>query len=97
MIRHIVLFKYKLETPSPRRHNFVEMLRALPRQIPGIVAAELGEDFMHKERSFDVALIFTFQDRAALEAYTPHPIHQQVVEESHRINEKVVSADFEIE
>ncbi|MDD5544310.1 MAG: Dabb family protein [Acidobacteriia bacterium] len=96
MIRHIVLFKYKSETPAPRRQDFVRMLRALPRQIPGIQAAEVGEDVMHKERSFDVALIFTFGDRAALDAYTPHPAHQQVVEESHRINERVVSVDFEV-
>lgn len=96
MIRHIVFFKFKEETPPGQRKNFVQMLRDLPHQISGIVAAEVGEDMLHKERSFDVALVFTFEDRVALEAYTLHPVHQRVVEESHRVNEKACSVDFEV-
>jgi hypothetical protein len=96
VIRHIVFFKYKSETTPEQRRNFVRMLRALPEQIPNVLSAEVGEDILHKERSFDVALVFTFKDRAALEAYTPHPHHQLVVEESHRINDKVFSVDFEV-
>lgn len=96
MIRHIVFFKFKAEMPAERRQDFVNMLRVLPDQIPGIVASEVGEDILHKERSFDVALVFTFRDRASLDAYTSHPKHILVVEESHRVNEKVCSVDFEV-
>lgn len=97
MLRHIVFFKFKAGTPPDRRQNFVEMLRTLPDQIPGIVAAEVGEDILHKERSFDVPLVFTFIDRKALDAYTPHSKHVLIVEESHRVNERVCSVDFEVE
>jgi hypothetical protein len=97
MLRHIVFFKFKPDTPPERRENFVDMLRALPGQIPGIVAAEVGEDILHKERSFDVALNFTFKERTALDSYTPHPKHVSVVEESHRVNEKVCAVDYWVE
>lgn len=96
MIRHIVFFKFKPEIPPERRQNFIRMLQALPKQIPGIVTGEVGEDMTHKERSFDVALVFTFADRAALDAYAPHPQHARVVEESHRISERVCSVDYEV-
>lgn len=96
MLRHIVFFKFKPETPPERRQNFISMLRALPTQIQGIIAGEVGEDILHKERSFDVALVFTFKARADLDAYTPHPKHVLVIEESHRVNEKVCSVDYEV-
>ncbi|MBZ5551332.1 MAG: Dabb family protein [Acidobacteriia bacterium] len=96
MLRHIVFFKYKTETPPERRQNFLHMLRALPERVPGIASAEVGEDVMHMQRSFDVAIVFTFADRAALEVYSAHPEHVTLVEESRRINEKVCSVDFEV-
>lgn len=96
MLRHIVFFKFKTETPSARRRNFFEMLRALPGQIPEIADSELGEDILHQPRSFDVSIFFTFQDRAALETYSSHPSHVTIVEESRRINEKVCSVDYEV-
>ncbi len=95
MLRHIVLFKFREETSPERRKDFIDMLRALPGQIPEVVSGEVGEDTVHRERSFDVALVFTFENRAALDAYTPHPKHRRVVEESHRVNEKVCMVDYE--
>ncbi|MFI5173828.1 MAG: Dabb family protein [Terriglobia bacterium] len=95
MLRHIVFFKFKEETPPERRHNFVNMLRKLPKQIPEVVASEVGEDVLHMQRSFDVAILYTFNDRAALEIYSAHSEHVTLVEESRRINEKVCSVDYE--
>jgi Stress responsive A/B Barrel Domain len=97
MLRHVVFFKFKDEIPPERRHNFVNLLRKLPQHIPEVVASEVGEDILHMQRSFDVAIVFTFDDRAALESYSVHPEHVTLVEESRRINEKVCSVDFEIQ
>lgn len=96
MLRHIVFFKYKSETAPERRQNFLRMLRALPERVPGIKASEVGEDILHMQRSFDVAIVFTFADRAALETYAGHPEHVTLIEESRRINEKVCSVDYEV-
>jgi antibiotic biosynthesis monooxygenase (ABM) superfamily enzyme len=96
MLRHIVFFKYKTETPTQRRQNFLHMLQALPERVPGIITSEVGEDILHMQRSFDVAIVFTFANRAALEVYSGHPEHVTLVEESHRINEKVCSVDYEV-
>ena len=30
---------------------------------------------------YDVAVVMTFKDRASLEAYGPHPVHQRVLKE----------------
>lgn len=95
MIRHIVIFKFKTEVPAGDRQAFLEMLRGLPEQIAEIKSFEAGFDVVRAARSFDLALVTSFDDLAALERYAKHEHHLPVVERAKVICEQIAAVDFE--
>ena len=96
MIRHIVLFKikeeYKAEIPQLVK-NFYTMLG----KVEGLLALEAGADILGSARSYDLALICTFADRAAFNAYQTHPAHMPVKKRMHEVREGSVACDFLVE
>jgi hypothetical protein len=94
MLIHIVCWKYKPETTEAERETHRAKLNNLPSVIPDILSFKVGADILHLERSFDTGLVATYPDRAALDAYTEHPSHQEVAALGKQIAEKVVSVDF---
>ncbi len=96
MIRHIVLFKikeeYKGEIPQLVR-NFYGM----KGRIEGMLDLEAGQDILHSDRSYDLALVTLFENRAAFDAYQTHPVHQPVRKRMHEVREGSVACDFEID
>lgn len=95
MIRHIVLFKIKEEF-LPELPSLVEGFYSMKGKIEGLVDLESGYDFLHSERSYDLALITTFVDRAAFDAYQTHPVHMPVKKRMHEVREASVACDFEM-
>ena len=75
MIKHIVFTKF--ENPSEQAPVASEMLLALKETVPQIRSIETGFDFKHSERSFDLALIVTFDTKEDLEIYDHHPEHEK--------------------
>ena len=96
MIRHIVFFKFKAETPATEREDLLSILRALPGKIAEIQSLEAGADVIHSPRSFDLALVSTFADLAALGVYAKHPDHLPVVEKAKVICEQIAAVDYEV-
>ena len=92
MVKHIVLFKLKDKND---RQKALDALNSMKGRIEGLLNLETGEDFLSSERSFDIALICTLQDRAALDFYQAHPVHQPVKKIMHAIRESSVSVDYE--
>lgn len=76
MIKHIVFTKF--ENPAEQAMEASRQLLALKETIPQIRTIETGFDFKHSERSFDLALIVTFDSKENLEAYDKHPEHEKV-------------------
>ena len=95
MIRHIVVFKikdeYKDEIPQ-----LVKNFYGMKGKIEGMVSLEAGADFLHSERSYDVALITEFVSREALEAYQTHPVHLPVKKRMGEVRVSSVACDYEI-
>lgn len=94
MLTHIVCWKYKTETTAAQRAEHIAKLRNLPNVIPNILSFNVGRDILHLERSFDTGLVAIYPDRDALDFYTVHPEHQEVVNLGKQIAEKVISVDF---
>ena len=94
MIRHIVLFKikeeYKAEIPQ-----LVENFYGMKGKIEGMLDLEAGQDILHSERSYDIALITTFDTRAAFDAYQTHPVHMPVKKRMGEVRVSSVACDFE--
>ncbi|WP_310440364.1 Dabb family protein [Sulfuricurvum sp.] len=79
MLVHIVMFEFKEENKEANMAQVKMMLESLPAKIETLRSMEVGIDISRSERSFDMVLISTFDDQAGLEAYAPHPKHQEVV------------------
>lgn len=92
MVKHIVCMKFKDPEDAPAA---AEKLRALLGVVPTLRSMEVGLDYMRSGRSYDLALIATYDSRQDLEAYTVHPEHQKVQAFIHPIREAVVAVDFE--
>jgi hypothetical protein len=79
MVVHIVMFRFKDENKAENIEKVKSMLLALPEKIESLKSMEVGVDFLHSERSMDLVLTSTFDDKDGLEAYRVHPAHQEVV------------------
>lgn len=93
MIKHIILFQFR--DPEDCIPTVMEKLHSMESVIPEIRSMETGKDFLHSGRSYDMALIATFDDRDALERYDRHPYHQEVRKYIHAHRTASVSCDFE--
>ncbi len=79
MVVHIVMFRFKEENKEANIAKVKAMLDSLPDKIPTLKSMETGVDFSRSERSMDLVLTSTFDDREGLESYRVHPAHQEVV------------------
>jgi hypothetical protein len=95
MIKHVVFFKFKPEASATARRTVVDQLRALPDKIDVIRSFEIGEDIMRSARAWDVVEIATYDDLTALETYTRHDDHVDVVMKLREICDAVGSVDYE--
>lgn len=93
MIRHIVLFKikdeYKHELPQ-----LVEAFYGMKGKIEGMLDLQAGQDILHSERSYDLALITVFDSMQAFQAYQTHPVHLPVKKHMHEVRSASVACDF---
>jgi hypothetical protein len=94
MLTHIVCWKYKPDTTEEQKINHISRLRNLKNVIDCVKSLNVGSDVLHLDRSFDTGLVAVFADKNALDEYTVHAAHQEVVTIGRAIAEKVVSVDF---
>lgn len=98
MVEHIVLFRWTPDATPDQVTRVVDGLRALQGRVPGILDLSCGEDFSGRAQGYTHALVVRFTDRAALDAYGPHPAHRHVVETYvNPIRDDVLALDFAIE
>jgi len=77
MIKHVVVWKIKDPAQkAAHAHAVKRALEALRGHIPGLLAIEVGIDVGLDAGADDVCLYAEFTDRAALDAYQKHALHQ---------------------
>lgn len=65
--------------------------------VPQLRDIEVGVDFLHSERSYDIILQVLLDDAGALEDYQNDPYHCTVVKpHMHAVRETSVAVDYEI-
>ena len=94
MLKHIVLVKFKSETPASIIAEIAEALRALEPVIPEIRAYEVGLDTLHEARSLDLAVVAQFDDVDALRRYQAHPRHVPVLDQLKANAQQIVAVDY---
>ena len=92
MVKHVVCQKFSDKAAAGRAK---ELLLALVGRVPSLRSMEVGLDYLGSQRSYDLVLIATFDDREGLAAYDAHPAHREVREyiAAHRTG--TVSVDYE--
>ncbi len=94
MIRHVVLMKFKEGASESRLVDLENGLLALPERIPEIKSYEFGLDVVRSERSYDFALVSSFNDLESLKYYQTHPEHLKIVEIIKEICDNIVAVDY---
>ncbi len=96
MVKHIVLFQLK-DNSYENCLKAKEVLLSMQGNVPELRSIEVGIDFLHSARSYDVALIVTVDSIEALESYQKDPYHCSVVKpHMHAVRSASVALDFEI-
>ena len=80
MVEHILLMRWTEEASQEAIDSAVAELRGLKGKIAGIVDLTCGANFSDRAQGYTHGLVMRFTDRAALEAYFPHPEHQRIVQ-----------------
>ena len=97
MVEHILLMRWTDEASQEAIDNALAELRGLTDKIAGIVDLSCGANFSERAKGYTHGLVIRFADRAALEAYFPHPEHQRVVQDFiNPIRADTVILDYEV-
>lgn len=80
MIIHIVMLKFKKETPKDTILDIKEKIENLKQAIDVLNSIEVGLNFADEERAMDMVLTATFNSRADLEVYANNPTHLEVIQ-----------------
>ncbi len=96
MFRHIVLYRLK-DRSEESKQELKSRFLTLRGNVPQVKEIEVGTDCLYSSRSYDVALIVTFENKEDLSIYKADPFHVSVSEYVHSVIESSVSCDFEAE
>ena len=84
-ISHVVVCWLKNPGEEAARQRVIDESKAFVGVIPGLLDVSAGTALPSTrpavDSSFDVAVVMTFKDEAALRAYDVHPRHKKAVDE----------------
>ena len=84
-IHHVVIVWLKEHSNPDARKRYIELSRAQGK-LPMVVRYQIGtavpggRDVV--DSSYDVAIVASFENQAALDAYLKHPEHERVIHEA---------------
>ena len=94
MLKHVVFMKFKPTATDEDILDLEKALGALPGTIPEIKGYEFGRDIVKSERSYDFALVSTFESLETMKRYQVHPDHVLVLEKVKKLVESILAVDF---
>lgn len=96
MIKHTVCFKLKDNSPE-ECNKAAQILRSMDGNVELLRGIEVGVDFLHSPRSYDIILQVLLDDEKALEEYQNDEYHCSVVKKHmHSAAESSVAIDFKL-
>ncbi len=94
MIKHIVCFKLK-DNSREECEKAREVLLSMKGNVELLRDIEVGVDFLHSPRSYDVILQVVLDDEKALDDYQKDEYHCSVVKKHmHAVAESSVAIDY---
>jgi hypothetical protein len=79
MVIHTFAFRWKPDVSDSQKKRVVDEIRALREEIPGVLETWVGTNISPRSQGYELGGVMKFDDRAALEAYNSHPVHQRLL------------------
>jgi hypothetical protein len=79
MVIHTFAFRWKPGVTPDRKQHVMVAIRKLQGQIPGLLETWVGQNISPRSQGYELGGVMKFNDRAALEAYGSHPVHQELL------------------
>ena len=96
MYIHAFLFQWHASVTEAMKERAAQEIRALQGQIPGLLEASYGANVSPRGQGFTHGGVMKFKDKASLDAYTPHPVHAELVAWLRPLLKLAAELDFEI-
>jgi hypothetical protein len=74
------IFRWKPGVSEEQKARVIPAIRALQGQIPGLIETLVGANVSTKSPGYVLAGAMKFTDKAAMDAYGPHPAHVALLE-----------------
>jgi hypothetical protein len=79
MVRHIVIFTWIDGVTGEQVERFQKALDDMASQLKELTVIQHGPDLNFRDGNGDYALVGTYADKAAWDAYQAHPAHKAFV------------------
>jgi hypothetical protein len=79
MIIHTFAFRWKHGVTDEQKSRAQSEIHALQGQIPGLLETHVGPNFCPRSQGYELGGVMKFADRASLDAYGSHPVHQKLL------------------
>ena len=80
MYIHGFAFRWVEGTTEEQKQRAKREILALQGKIPGLLETHVGVNFSPRGQGHEFGGVMKFTDKAALDAYFPHPVHQALGE-----------------
>ncbi len=97
MVKHVLFVKLK-NNSQQECQKLKELFLSMKEKVEVIRDLQVGIDFLHSDRSYDVVLEIVLDSPAALEEYQAHPYHADIVKPYvHQMREASCIVDYEMD
>lgn len=79
MVIHTFAFRWRPGVTEEQRQRAISAIRDLQGRIPGLQETWVGVNFSSRSQGYALGGVMKFADRASLEAYGSHPVHQELL------------------
>lgn len=91
----MVLVALKSDVSDAQIQQTIQELNGMTGQIPGLLSVSAGPNFTDRAGEYTFGAVITLDDKAALEGYGPHPVHQAVAGKLGGLANGLMVLDFE--
>jgi hypothetical protein len=96
MYIHTFLFQWQPTATEEMKERAAREIRALQGQIPGLIETSYGANISPRSQGFTHGGVMKLKDKAALNAYNTHPVHEKLVQWLRPLLKLAAELDYEI-
>jgi hypothetical protein len=96
MYIHTFLFQWHPSVTAEMKDRAAREIRALQGQVPGLLETSYGTNISPRSQGFTHGGVMKFRDKAALDAYSPHLVHQKLVDSLMPLLKVAAELDYEV-